>query len=241
MPVIAADNTLLSNIIVSLDANKVANATQFIDDYAISSKYIYSHVFTGFSATVQTIMLEQLIRDQRVLNVSEDGKVKAIINLLNPTAGCSFLFGCQTSQQQSPWGIIRIGADATENTGAGVRVYVIDTGIDSNHADLAANVTNGYSVERCLGLSCANTWDDDQGHRTHVAGTVCTLDNNLDAIGVTPAPLKRAFLPVMALSATITFIAPSVMRKIKAYFLLLQPVMMVKMLPNLPQQLMTTQ
>jgi subtilisin len=192
MPAIAADNTLLTDIIVSLDANKVANASQFIDDYAISSKYIYSHVFTGFSATVPTIMLEQLNRDQRVLSVSEDGRVNAIINLLNPTAGCSFLFGCQTNQQQSPWGISRIGADATENTGAGVHVYVIDTGIDSDHADLAANVANGYSVERCLGLSCANTWDDDQGHGTHVAGTIGALDNNLDVIGVAPAVTLHA-------------------------------------------------
>jgi subtilisin len=186
LPAMAVENTLLSNIIVSLDNNQIANVSEFINDYAISSKYTYSHVFTGFSATVPTNMLEQLSSDQRVLSVSEDGRVNTVGINLNLITACSFLFGCQTEQQQNPWGVNRIGANTVENTGSGVHVYIIDTGIDSNHRDLANNVSNGYAVERCLGLSCSNTWDDDQGHGTHVAGTVGALDNNLDVLGVAP-------------------------------------------------------
>ena len=77
LPVFAAEDNLLSNIIVSLDANQIESVTGFINDYSISTKYIYSHVFTGFSATVPSNMLEQLSRDSRVLSVSKDGRVHA--------------------------------------------------------------------------------------------------------------------------------------------------------------------
>ncbi|TWX74151.1 S8 family serine peptidase [Colwellia sp. C1TZA3] len=192
LPAVAAEDALLSHIIVSLNANQIASVSEFIKDYAITSKYTYSHVFKGFSATVPTGMLEQLNQDQRVLSVSVDGNVHATKSNSNQIAACNVLFGCQTDQQQSPWGVSRIGANTTENTGAGVHVYVIDTGIDSDHDDLASNISNGYSVEMCLGLDCANSWDDDQGHGTHVAGTIGALDNNLDVIGVAPAVTLHA-------------------------------------------------
>jgi subtilisin len=193
LPAIAAEDNLLSNIIVSLDTNQVSSVAGFIDDYAISTKHIYSNVFTGFSATVPSNMLGQLSRDERVLSVSTDGRVHATKTTSNNALACNPIFGCSTSeQQQVPWGISRIGANATENTGAGVHVYVIDTGIDSDHNDLSSNVSNGYSVEMCLGLGCSNDWDDDQGHGTHVAGTIGALDNDLDVIGVAPAVTLHA-------------------------------------------------
>jgi subtilisin len=192
LPAIAAEDALLSNIIVSLDANQIASVSEFINDYSITSKYTYSHVFKGFSAIVPTSMLEDLKNDQRVLSVSADGNVHATKSNFSGIAACSFLFGCQTDQQQRPWGVSRIGANTAENTGEGVHVYVIDTGIDSDHNDLASNISNGFSVEMCLGLDCANSWDDDQGHGTHVAGTIGALDNNLDVIGVAPAVTLHA-------------------------------------------------
>ena len=192
LPALAAEDALLSNIIVSLDANQIASVSEFINDYAITSKHTYSHVFKGFSATVPTSMLEQLNNDQRVLSVSADGNVHTTKSNSSKIAACSLVFGCQTDQQQSPWGVSRIGANTAANTGAGVHVYVIDTGIDSDHDDLASNISNGYSVEMCLGLDCANSWDDDQGHGTHVAGTIGALDNNLDVIGVAPAVTLHA-------------------------------------------------
>ncbi|MFT6330530.1 MAG: subtilisin [Bermanella sp.] len=192
LPTIGAEDNLLSNIIVSLDANQIASVAEFAEGYAISTRHTYSHVFSGFSATVTPKLLAQLSSDQRVLSVSKDGRVHAIKSTSNQISACNFLFGCQTNQQQTPWGISRIGANTSENTGEGVHVYVIDTGIDSDHGDLASNVANGYSVEMCLGLGCSSSWDDDQGHGTHVAGTIGALDNDLDVIGVAPAVTLHA-------------------------------------------------
>ncbi len=78
-----------------------------------------------------------------------------------------------------PWGIARIGAPdvwlgvfAPPNLGEGIRVAIIDTGIDYFHPDLADNYVLGYDFAN-------NDWDplDDHGHGTHVAGTIAALDD----------------------------------------------------------------
>jgi hypothetical protein len=78
---------------------------------------------------------------------------------------------------QSPvpsWGLDRIDADvdrlddryAYVSSGKGVRIYVIDTGVDAGHPDLAGRVAQGWSaVDDGRGTSDCN------GHGTHVAGT----------------------------------------------------------------------
>jgi hypothetical protein len=69
----AAEDNLLSNVIVSLDANQIASVADFADGYAISTQYTYNHVFSGFSATVTPKVLARLSNDQRDLSVSNDG------------------------------------------------------------------------------------------------------------------------------------------------------------------------
>lgn len=79
-----------------------------------------------------------------------------------------------------PPGVRRIGAaGATTARGAsGVNVAVIDTGIDLDHPDLTAE--NGTN---CIDSGSA---DDDNGHGTHVAGTVAAKNNGAGVIGVAP-------------------------------------------------------
>ena len=79
---------------------------------------------------------------------------------------------------QSPvpsWGLDRLDAvkepldDQYQylNTGSGVRVYVIDTGVRSDHSDLAGKVVPGWSA-----IEDGRGSEDCNGHGTHVAGTV---------------------------------------------------------------------
>ncbi len=75
-----------------------------------------------------------------------------------------------------PWGVARVHApvvwDAAGRTGAGVRVAVADTGIQKNHPDLV--VAGGYLalMSPPYHRRSRDDWDDDNGHGTHVAGTV---------------------------------------------------------------------
>ncbi len=84
----------------------------------------------------------------------------------------------------SLWGLPRIGAeDAWDVTSGDARVYVavLDTGILSNHEDLAANVDIGLSrnfTANQLGNAVASDYIDRQGHGTHVAGIIGAVGNN---------------------------------------------------------------
>ncbi len=59
-------------------------------------------------------------------------------------------------------------------------VAIVDTGIDPNHPDL--DVVGGVNCS----TSDRTKWQDDNGHGTHVAGTVGALDNGYGVVGVAP-------------------------------------------------------
>lgn len=86
--------------------------------------------------------------------------------------------------QTLPWGIDRVEADLAWSTtgGNGVRVAVIDTGIDLSHPDLALNIKGGVNT-----INSRKSANDDNGHGTHVAGTVAALNNSIGVVGVGPA------------------------------------------------------
>ncbi|NBP24203.1 MAG: peptidase S8 [Proteobacteria bacterium] len=65
--------------------------------------------------------------------------------------------------------------------GTGVRVAVVDTGIDYLHPDLAANFAGGYDFVN-------NDADpmDDNGHGTHVSGTIAAVRNGTGVLGAAP-------------------------------------------------------
>ena len=90
-----------------------------------------------------------------------------------------------------PWGIKRVNASGLWNIteGAGVKVAVIDTGINYNHEDLKENYVEGanYSglINGLLGTNLGNPMDD-QGHGTHVAGTIAAVRNGKGVVGVAP-------------------------------------------------------
>jgi subtilisin family serine protease len=122
-----------------------------------------------------------------VAYVEEDGIAEAL------GKGASGKPGGGTTQpaQSTPWGISRVGAPVSGNAGSGVKVAIIDTGIDLNHPDLAGNVNSGATF-----VSRTSTPDDDNGHGTHVAGIVAALDNTIGVVGVAP---EAALYPVKVL------------------------------------------
>lgn len=79
------------------------------------------------------------------------------------------------------WGVYMIEApDAWFGfRGNGVKVAVIDTGIDVDHPDLS--VYGGVTY-----VKGSKSYDDDNGHGTHVAGIVAAVDNAVGVVGVAP-------------------------------------------------------
>ena len=105
---------------------------------------------------------EALSKNPNVAFVDEDAEVKAFA-------------------QTTPWGITHINAHKAHSsnvTGSGVKVAVLDTGIDASHPDL--NVKGGASFIS----GEPNALVDTNGHGTHVAGTVAALNNTIGVVGV---------------------------------------------------------
>jgi subtilisin family serine protease len=87
------------------------------------------------------------------------------------------------------WGMGRIGAEGARTTGTGVRIGIVDTGVDLNHEDLAGKVVAHTS---CVGsngdpTACKGSAQDDQGHGTHVSGIAAAIKDNAKGVtGVAP-------------------------------------------------------
>ena len=72
---------------------------------------------------------------------------------------------CNPSNQ-IPWGIVKVNGGSG---GAGVKVAVLDTGVYKDHLDLKANIIDCKdATKRGIKNGCA----DNNGHGTHVAGTI---------------------------------------------------------------------
>ncbi|MFN4839417.1 MAG: S8 family serine peptidase, partial [Phycisphaerales bacterium] len=90
--------------------------------------------------------------------------------------------------QVTPWGVQAVGAPTywaalgASGRGAGVRVAVLDTGLDVGHPDLPAPIIGrNYDPARS-----ASNISDHSGHGTHVAGTILARDNGIGVVGVAP-------------------------------------------------------
>ncbi len=75
------------------------------------------------------------------------------------------------------------GAWAAGDTGSGVRVAVLDTGIDPTHPDLAPNLDMQLSTSF---VPYEPTITDHDGHGTNVAGIIAAAANGIGVIGVAP-------------------------------------------------------
>jgi subtilisin family serine protease len=94
-----------------------------------------------------------------------------------------------------PWGVAHIRSDSLwpHYLGQGVRVAIIDTGIQLQHPDLKEAIGAGYNV-----LNPGAQPSDDNGHGTHIAGTIAAYGQRSGIIGVAPATTLH---PVKAFDA----------------------------------------
>ncbi|RXT08159.1 S8 family peptidase [Ammoniphilus sp. CFH 90114] len=100
-----------------------------------------------------------------------------------------------SDKQVTPWGVSRVQAPTawSRNQGDGVRVGIIDTGIDARHPDLRDNVKGGINT-----VDTSSPFVDRNGHGTHVAGIVAALNNQIGVVGVSP---KAALYALKAFDA----------------------------------------
>ena len=153
------------------EANRAAQSVQ------AQLKHVYSASIRGFAVN----MPEQALERMKGLNTSiaycEQDQVVTI--------GQNTIFargkpggGTVQPAQETPWGIARVGGGVC---GAQGTAWIIDTGIDFSHPDLNVDQSRSRSF-----LSNVTSPVDQNGHGTHVSGTIAALDNTIGVIGVAP-------------------------------------------------------
>lgn len=147
-------------------------------------------LINGKAVALPPQAVETLRRQKGILRIDDDVEVYALARWARPTSTPRPTATPKPTStptpvpaQTLPWGVDRIDADLAWNTssGSGIKVGIIDTGIDIKHPDLVSNLKGGASTVWYTG-----SYNDDNGHGTHVAGIVAALNNTLGVVGVGP-------------------------------------------------------
>jgi subtilisin len=131
------------------------------------------HLIPAMAVSLPEEEIAALKRNSKVAYIEED----VIFSAVEPLPG---------DEYANSWGVWHIFTDiahASGNRGAGVRVAIIDTGIDYTHPDLAGNFKGGYDFV----FNDDDPFDDSsKSHGTHVAGVIAAEENGTGVIGVAP-------------------------------------------------------
>lgn len=140
----------------------------------------YGTALKGFSVKIPPGQLKKLQNDPSVNYIEEDQIVTLVYPAKKPggTPGGGNNGGSGSTTQETPWGITRVNG-VSNYTGSNV-AWIIDTGVDITHPDLNVDASRGALFAR------GKSVNDDNGHGTHVAGTIAAINNNEGVIGVAP-------------------------------------------------------
>ncbi|MFC1861231.1 S8 family serine peptidase [Chloroflexota bacterium] len=163
---VAASPPEMVKVLIGFDRQTGSNEAAIVRGAGGSIKHTY-HLVPAIAASIPEAAIQGLLRNPKVTHIEPDITVYAI-----------------DTELDNSWGVKHIGSGTVHdggNKGAGVKIAIIDSGIDYNHSDLDANYAGGYDFVN-------NNPDpmDIDGHGTHVAGTIAAEDDGVGVVGVAP-------------------------------------------------------
>jgi subtilisin family serine protease len=165
---VAGAQAVTGSYVVVLKASSGATPTTYRSrtdtlaaDYGATVRFRYTSAVQGFSARMSETQARRLAANPAVARVEQDSVVRLAATQNNPT-----------------WGLDRVdertlpldGRYLYNRTGAGVSVYMIDTGLRPTHTQFGNRARVG--TDTTGGLLRAGDGQDCNGHGTHVAGTI---------------------------------------------------------------------
>jgi subtilisin family serine protease len=121
----------------------------------IKTTHKFNSTLNGFAARLSKSQVHELRRDSNVLSVTLDKRARA--------------FG---TQESAPWHLDRLDRERRDykysfsSAGDGVTIYVVDTGVRTDHSEFSGRIPRGYNAI----TNATTSYDDCNGHGTHVAG-----------------------------------------------------------------------
>ncbi|AKS42526.1 S8 family serine peptidase [Wenzhouxiangella marina] len=127
--------------------------------YGVSLDHTFSHVLRGFVVRASDKALVNMLLDDRIAYIEENGEVTI----------------SQSQQNNATWGLDRVdqrdrplnGTYIYDTSASNVYTYIVDTGVRASHNDFGGRVISGFTA-----INDGQGSNDCNGHGTHVAGTV---------------------------------------------------------------------
>ncbi len=162
-------STATKRVIINYKRNPTKADEDFILSRGGKRKYTFN-IISAIAAEVSNAEAISLSGDPNVASVEIDELV--------------YIRASADQEYINTWGVLHIGSDSayvSGQTGKTIKVAVLDTGIDYNNTDLNLNYAGGFNFVN-------GTADplDDNGHGTHIAGTIAAIKNNVGVVGVAP-------------------------------------------------------
>ena len=167
----AADNRYIIKVDQTKKGIVKALAKKMGAELKVDGNGFFAASFAGKSLTD----VKGLLNNPHVKMVEEDQR-RVPLSIYSDTQGNAM------TTQLTPYAVVQSQADQlTFNSNAGMKVCIIDSGLDRSNTDFEwGNITGDND-------SGTNNWDENGGpHGTHVAGTIAAADNDRGVIGMAP-------------------------------------------------------
>ena len=186
------DNAARKIVVFQEDFVNEADQSALVKEHG-AEKIKHLRLINGMAVRLPPQAESALLREAEVLRIDDDLIIQASdrpddSGKPDNNQGSKSLPAPQPAEVL-PWGADRINADAVwplasstlNATASGIKVAIMDTGIYLKHPDLQSNIKGQVNT-----INPTKSANDDNGHGTHVAGTVAAIDNDIGVIGVGP-------------------------------------------------------
>ena len=172
-----------------LPENVPVHVEQILSQNGANGRHEFTAVLKGFSAMMSETAAENL--------QANNPNIEYCVQNAVVTGGAKGGAGGKPGQVQSqivPENVIRVGGPID---GTGLTAWILDSGIDLDHPDLNVDASRGLDAVNATAKG-KSTFDDVNGHGTHLAGILAAIDNDRDVVGVAAG---ATVVPVRVLNA----------------------------------------